>query len=71
MKTGRLGVSVLAILLVSACGSREPQDVPEDQLNHFAGIAEHDHPLPPAANQQRSDKVTIVEPTDAEQQPAR
>lgn len=32
-------------LAVTACGSSEKtSDISEDQMNHYAGIAEHDHP---------------------------
>ena len=49
------GVAVLAALLVSACGTREPENISEDQLNHFTGITEHDHPSSPTADQQSGD----------------
>jgi len=32
-------------LAVTACGSsEETSDISEDQMNHYAGIPEHDHP---------------------------
>ena len=35
----------LLSLAVTACGSSEKtSDISEDQMNHYAGIAEHDHP---------------------------
>ena len=71
MKTDKLWILGLAILLVPACDSREPRDISEDQLNHFAGIAEHDHPSPRAASNRGDGKVTVVEPEHAERQPVR
>jgi hypothetical protein len=45
----RSKVIIIAMLLlplaVTACGSsEETTDISEDQMNHYAGIAEHDHP---------------------------
>lgn len=46
-------------LLVTACGSGEQTpNISEDQMNHYAGVSEHDHPtnsstdatIPPATS---------------------
>lgn len=41
---------LLPALFLAACGQPEPANISEDQMNHFSGIAEHDHPLPPSSN---------------------
>lgn len=54
--------AVLPVLLTTACGAPdEPQNISEDQMNHFAGIMEHDHPSDAATNQAQG-SATITSP---------
>ena len=54
--------AVLPVLLTTACGAPdEPQNISEDQMNHFAGIMEHDHPSDAATNQAQG-SVTMTSP---------
>ncbi len=35
-----------ALLAIAGCSSPKPEaNISEDQMNHFAGIAAHDHPV--------------------------
>ena len=48
MTLKRTGIfaAALAIVGLGGCNKSEPvQDVSEDQLNHYAGIETHDHPV--------------------------
>jgi hypothetical protein len=46
----RMGVIIMPMLLLAACGKPEPANISEDQLNHFSGITEHDHAVPATGN---------------------
>lgn len=40
-----ISAMVLLPLAVAACGTKdETPKISEDQLNHYAGVPEHDHP---------------------------
>lgn len=46
LKRAGLFVAALVIGGLGGCNKAEPaQDVSEDQLNHYAGIETHDHPI--------------------------
>lgn len=47
MKRSRVIITAMFMLplVVTACGSsEETPEISEDQMNHYAGIPEHDHP---------------------------
>jgi hypothetical protein len=43
----QIGLGAISILFMDSC-RRQPQsvNVSDDQMNHFAGIQKHDHPVP-------------------------
>jgi hypothetical protein len=42
----QIGLAAISMLLMDSC-RRQPQsvNVSDDQMNHFAGILKHDHPV--------------------------
>lgn len=49
------GASTALLLLLAGCGSsdksEESRTVSQDQMNHYAGIEEHDHPVATPGNE--------------------
>lgn len=59
-RTRLISAMLLLPLAVAACGTKdETPSIFEDQMNHYAGVSEHDHPTNAATS-------TTPEPTTPE-----